>query len=121
MTLIYHIAPADQWAGAQAAGQVVADSLATEGFIHCSRQDQLLAVADRFFGGQQNLVVLAIDEASVAPWLVYEGAMGEDDPFAREVFPHLYAPLPLSAVISVAPLTAGADGRFVWPEELPYA
>ena len=119
MRIIYHITTEAGWEAARAAGEVVADSLATEGFIHCSRQGQLLFVADRFFAGQSRLVVLAIDEAGVASWLVNEGPAGVGDPFASDVFPHVYGPIPLSAVITAAPLSAGADGHFVFPNSLP--
>lgn len=119
MKLIYHITTPTAWSEAQAAGVVKAESLATEGFIHCSRQAQLLAVANRFFPGASGLLVLAIDEAGVASWLVNEGPAGLGDPFAHNVFPHVYGPMPTSAVVAVAPLAAGVEGRFVWPTELP--
>jgi uncharacterized protein (DUF952 family) len=117
--LIYHITTPAAWAEAQARGEVVAESLTTEGFIHCSHQGQLLAVANRFFCGTDDLLVLGIDEAGVASWLVNEGPAGVDDPFAHDVFPHLYGPIPVSAVVAATPLAAGGDGRFDWPMELP--
>jgi uncharacterized protein (DUF952 family) len=117
--LIYHITTPAAWDAAQRTGDVVAESLATEGFIHCSRQSQLLAVSNRFFPGVSGLLVLAIDEAGVAPRLVNEGPTGAGDPFAQDVFPHVYGPNPVAAVIAVAPLVADDDGRFVWPAELP--
>jgi uncharacterized protein (DUF952 family) len=117
--LIYHITTPAAWADAQIEGQVMAESLATESFIHCSRAEQLLAVANRFYAGVDGLLVLAIDESGVAPWLVNEGPVGTNDPFAQDVFPHLYGPIPLSAVIAAAPLQADVNGQFVWPMALP--
>jgi uncharacterized protein (DUF952 family) len=119
MKLIYHITTPEVWEKAQGVGEVVAESLATEGFIHCSRQAQLLAVANRFFPAVDGLLVLAINEEGVAPWLVNEGPAGGGDPFADNVFPHIYGPIPRAAVVAVVPLLAGVDGRFVWPAELP--
>jgi uncharacterized protein (DUF952 family) len=119
MKLIYHITTAPAWAKAQSKGEVTAESLASEGFIHCSREGQLLAVAERFFAGQSGLLVLAIDEEGVIPWLVNEGPAGEGDPFAKDVFPHVYAPIPVHAVVAVAGLEQGRDGRFSWPKDLP--
>jgi uncharacterized protein (DUF952 family) len=78
-----------------------------------------LAVANRFFLDTDNLLVLSIDEASVASWLVNEGPAGVGDAFAHDVFPHLYGPIPVSAVVAATPLVAGGDGRFDWPMELP--
>ena len=119
MKFIYHITTPAAWATAQKSGQIEAESLHREGFIHCSRQGQLLAVADRFFPGVRDLLVLGIDEDEVAPWLVNEGPTGVGDPFADNIFPHVYGPIPVSAVVAVAPLDVGVDGRFVWPADLP--
>jgi uncharacterized protein (DUF952 family) len=115
MKVIYHITTPAAWADAQAAGEVRAESLATEGFIHCSRRAQLLAVANRFFPGEGDLLVLAIDENAVAQWLVNEGPDGEGDPFSEQSFPHIYGPIPLAAVVATAPLSAGSDSSFEWP------
>ena len=49
-----------------------ADSLDTEGFIHCSKPDQVIAVANFIFHGQSNLVILEIDEAKVVSEIKYE-------------------------------------------------
>lgn len=117
--LIYHITQPTVWAEAQATGEVVAESLATEGFIHCSREAQLLAVANRFFAGADELLVLAIDDEQVAEWLVYEGPTGINDPFADDVFPHVYNPIPTKAIVAVAPIFVDERGRFRWSEELP--
>jgi uncharacterized protein (DUF952 family) len=117
--LIYHITTQSAWATAQATGQVETESLSSEGFIHCSRQGQLLAVADRFFPGASGLIVLGVNEEAVAPWLVNEGPAGPGEPFAQDVFPHVYGPIPISAVVAAAPLDAGVDGHFVWPVDLP--
>jgi uncharacterized protein (DUF952 family) len=121
MKLIYHITTEVAWAKAQTTGEVVAESLATEGFIHCSRQPQLLAVANRFFSAASELLVLGIDEESVQEWLVNEGPAGVGDAFAQDVFPHVYAPIPVAAVVAVAALTAGSGERFTWPPVLPKA
>ena len=121
MKLIYHISTPKAWAAAQASGEVVAESLASEGFIHCSRAAQLLAVADRFFPGASGLLVLAINEARLGPHLVNEGPAGENDPFGDKVFPHVYAPIPVAAVVATAPLTPGDGGNFSWPAGLPRA
>jgi uncharacterized protein (DUF952 family) len=119
MNLIYHITTPAIWAQAQNTGEVVADSLATEGFIHCSRAHQLLGVAQRYFPGARDLLVLAIDEGAVVKWLVNEGPAGVGDPLADNVYPHIYGPIPAAAVISAVAWDAAADGRFVWPVELP--
>lgn len=117
--LIYHITTPTVWTEAQKTGEVIADSLVTEGFIHCSRAGQLLGVAHRYFPGAGGLLVLAIDESDVASWLVNEGPAGVGDPADEKIFPHIYGPIPATAVVAAVALYAAADGRFVWPMELP--
>ena len=68
-----------------------ADSLASEGFIHFSRWDQLAATAERHYAGAPDLLVLVVEPGDL-PFRVENG------------FPHLYAELPLTAVAEVLPL-----------------
>ena len=53
---IYHITTAAAWDKAQVEGAYTADSLAIEGFIHCSTADQVAGVLDRYYKGQTGLV-----------------------------------------------------------------
>jgi uncharacterized protein (DUF952 family) len=68
-----------------------ADSLADEGFIHFSRWDQLAGTAARYHAGVSDLVVLVVDPAGL-------------DVRVEAGFPHLYEPLPVTAVTEVLPL-----------------
>ena len=55
MALIYHLARRREWEDAGASGPYRAASLAQEGFIHCSMdEDQMLAVANRLFAGMED-------------------------------------------------------------------
>ena len=108
MTSIFHIVSLDAWAAAQAAGEYRGDTLATEGFIHCSRADQVAVVANAYYTGQVHLALLRIDRALVTPEV-------RDEPSDGDVFPHIYGPLNLDAVVNVMPFVPGADGRFVGP------
>ena len=91
---IYHITTAAAWEKAQTAGAYTADSLATEGFIHCSTQDQVAGVLDRYYMGQNNLVKLTIEKSKVTSPLIFELATS-----INEVFPHIHGPINLSAVV----------------------
>ncbi|NTV63395.1 MAG: DUF952 domain-containing protein, partial [Oscillochloris sp.] len=91
------------------AGAYAADSLTSEGFIHCSTREQVLATAARFFAGRRDLLLLAIDPARLSAELRYE----EGDLGVR--FPHLYGPLELGAVIAAHPFAPGPDGAFHLP------
>lgn len=106
---IYHITSAEAWQNAQAAGVYTAESLSVEGFIHCSRLHQVAGSANRYFQAQKGLVVLKIDPGKLESRLVYEGSEGQD------LFPHIYGPLNLDAVVRVYPLGQGVDGRFTFP------
>ncbi len=91
---IVHLCPRMDWEAAQQAGAYRPTSLDTEGFIHCSRPEQIAGVAERFFQGQRDLVLLWIDPALVRAPIRWEATDGE-------LFPHIYGPLNLDAVIRV--------------------
>ncbi|MEN9350515.1 MAG: hypothetical protein RL372_1493 [Bacteroidota bacterium] len=95
-SFIYHITTAAAWANAQEVGEYVAESLAIEGFIHCSAEAQVAGVLERYYKGQTNLVKLTIDKSKVTHPLIYELAGS-----INEVFPHIHGPINLSAVVSV--------------------
>lgn len=101
-THILHITTPAAWAEAQAAGAYTADSLATDGFIHCSLPAQLAWVLDRHFAGQTNLLLLTIDPARLAAEVRYENLEG-----GMVLFPHVYGPIPCAAVTSATPLGRG--------------
>ncbi|MCF4126821.1 DUF952 domain-containing protein [Methylobacterium sp. SyP6R] len=111
MTLIYKICPAALWRDAEAAGRFdgAAVDLA-DGFIHFSTAAQAPETAAKHFAGQDNLLLIAIDAEALGEALRYEPSRG------GALFPHLYGPLPLSAVRHVAKLPAGPDGVHVFPD-----
>jgi uncharacterized protein (DUF952 family) len=110
--MIYHIAAHADWERAQAAGAYAADSLEAEGFIHCSTGGQVLGTAARFFAGRQRLLLLEIDPRLLTAELRYE----EGEPGV--LFPHLYGPLNLGAVVAAHPFAPGEDGSFRLPPGL---
>jgi len=93
---IYHITPMKEWREALEKGEYSADSLGTQGFIHLCAPDQVNAVQETWFHGQIDLVLLEIDPALLSAELRYEDSHGDG-----ELFPHLYGPLNLDAVIHV--------------------
>ena len=98
---------AQDWDTARAAGAYEADSLATEGFIHCSEADQYAWVANQRFLGRQDLVLLRIEESRLTAPLRRENLEG-----GERLFPHIYGALNLDAVVHVAPFVPAADGSF---------
>lgn len=105
--VIFHITTADAWDAARAAGAYTADSLATEGFIHCSEADQYVWVANQRFLGRQDLVLLHIEEPRLTAPVRRENLEG-----GERLFPHIYGALNLDAVVLVAPFRPAADGTF---------
>lgn len=106
MDPILHICSQEAWQAAQTAGAYRAESLQLEGFIHCSRPEQILATANRYFAGSSgNLLVLWIDPSKLMTKLRWEHSEGE-------VYPHLYGALNLEAVLGSAPLRPDDDGVF---------
>lgn len=108
--IILHIARREEWETAVTLGQYTADSLATEGFIHCSTVEQVLMPANALFRGQTNLLLLCIDPAQLTAPLVYE------DCYETGVqFPHIYGVLNVTAVQRVLDFPPQADGSFILP------
>jgi len=106
--VIFHITSAATWNTAQASGAYAADSLATEGFIHCSEASQYCWVANQRFRGRQDLVLLHIDETRLQAPLQRENLEG-----GERLFPHIYGALNLDAVVHVTPFMPAATGEFV--------
>ena len=106
-TVLLHITSEAAWTAAKVKGTYAADSLATEGFIHCSTPAQALWVANQRFRGRTDLVLLHIDPSQLDAKVVYENLEG-----GEQLFPHVYGPIPISAVIEVTPFLASPDGTF---------
>ena len=114
---ILHATTRAAWSAAQAQGQYFADSLAGQGFIHCSRPEQILRVANSFYAGQSGLVLLVIDPQRLTSELRWEP--GTD--LATELFPHVYGPINLEAVLQAIDFEPGPDGKFHYPESLEFS
>ncbi|UVD57195.1 DUF952 domain-containing protein [Rhizobium sp. Pop5] len=84
-----------------------------DGFIHLSTAAQVRQTAALHFAGQLGLVLIAVDGSGLGDKLIFEPSRGGD------LFPHLYAKLPLSAVLWEAPLPLDQDGAHVFPELQP--
>ena len=116
--MIYHLTSRQAWREAQQRGEYRAESLESEGFIHCSTQSQLLPVAEKFYKGQQGIVLLAIDTALLTSELRWEPPSGGTPPPGvpeGDLFPHIYGPINLDAVVRVYDLEAHPDGSYRLP------
>jgi len=120
MGIILHITGRGDWEEAVRQGCYRPASLAAEGFIHCSTVGQATATANSFFRGRRDLVLLCIDESRSPSPVKYEPPTGgiPHHPEAEPLFPHLYGPLHLEAVIRVVDFPAASDGTFQLPEQV---
>jgi uncharacterized protein (DUF952 family)/GNAT superfamily N-acetyltransferase len=98
--LLHLIEPA-AWRAALGVGAVRPPSLESAGFVHLSTPDQVHLPAERLYPGRRDLAVLVVDPARLTdPVRVEDGVPA--DPGGMQ-FPHLYGPLPVSAVVAVVP------------------
>jgi uncharacterized protein (DUF952 family) len=91
--LVYKICPRTAWQEAEQA-RVYRGSPddRRDGFIHLSTARQLAGTAAKYFSAQSDLVLVAVEARALGESLRYEPSRG------GELFPHLYADLPLRAV-----------------------
>ena len=108
---IYKIVPASLWQNAKDVGIFKGAAIdLTDGYIHFSTAPQARETAARHFAGQSDLLLVAVDGDALGEKLLFEPSRGGD------LFPHLYADLPLSAVLWEKPLPLGVDGAHQFPE-----
>lgn len=107
MSDVFHITTRPLWEAATASGEYRAETLEIEGFIHASDEGQVIATANRFYRGVDDLVVLRIDTDRLRSRLIREKGTDVD-----ELFPHIYGPIHVDAVVEVIPLVADAAGEF---------
>jgi uncharacterized protein (DUF952 family) len=114
MTSIFHITTRAEADKARLAGEYIPAAFRRDGFIHCSYARQLTRVADANFRGRSDLVLLEIDRARVECDVLDENLEGGSD-----LFPHIYGPLPMSAVRAIIDFPCRPDGTFALPADVP--
>jgi len=108
-SIVYKIVPAIVWSEAETSGLFSGSPTdARDGFIHFSTAAQVDETAARHFAGAGDLLLVAVGADALD--LHWEPSRGGD------LFPHLYGPLPLTAVRWIRPLPRGVDGRHVFPD-----
>lgn len=113
---LYHITQRMEWQAAQTQGVYRAPSLETQGFIHLSRAEQVAKVANAVYPGRTGLVVLEIDADRLTAEIRDEAADTTipAEHATGELFPHLYGPLNIEAVIRAIDFSPGSDGLFMF-------
>lgn len=109
--LIYKIASAAAFKQFQETGSFTGMPIdVADGFIHFSTAQQVGETLRLHFRGDSDLMLIAVRTADVSRDLVWEPSRG------GQLFPHLYAPIPLSAVAWAEPVSVGADGTYRLPD-----
>ncbi|WP_019616382.1 cupin domain-containing protein [Psychromonas ossibalaenae] len=105
-TCIFYIALESQLAGILQETSYSDPSLSAEGFIHFCSSSQVDAVVEAFYPNQQDLKLLVVDVSLLRSELLFEAPSGSlpDDFPKQQLFPHLYGPLNIDAVIDVVDL-----------------
>lgn len=110
--IVYKVVASGAWAEAESRGVYTGSpDDARDGFIHLSAAHQLQGTLGKHFRGQNNLLLVAFEAASLGPALKFEASRGGD------FFPHLYQPLPTALALWQRPLLTGDDGVAVVEED----
>ena len=111
MSTAYKVLTGEQWAAFVAAGVFAGAPIdLADGYVHLSTAEQLTETVDKHFAGQGGLWVAAIDLPLLGDAVKWEPSRG------GALFPHVYAALPMDAVLAAAPLERGDDGAVVLPQ-----
>ncbi|MET7668628.1 DUF952 domain-containing protein [Micromonospora luteifusca] len=99
--MIYKLLSSAEWDAALAAGAFAGTHVDHEsGFIHLSGADQVVETARRHFAGATGLTLLSVEEERLGDALRWEPSRG------GQLFPHVYGPLPVTAVVAAQALPA---------------
>ena len=116
--MILHIVKRSEWDEAVRRGIYAPPTVSAEGIVHCSTIAQTLQTANRFFRGQEGLVLLCIDERLLTAALKYQPPAITHGERPSELFPHIHGPLNLDAVTHVVDFPCEPDGSFRLPAHL---
>ncbi len=112
-TKIYKICSQPEWQAAEENGVYTGSEVdVADGYIHFSTADQAQETAQKYFKNQGNLVLVEVDLEQASLDIRWEPSRGGD------LFPHLYADLPISTASRVLDLPLDAEGVPVVPKEI---
>ena len=108
----YKIVDASEWRAAVAEGRYDGAPVdLADGYIHMSAEAQLAETARRHFAGCSDLLLLTVDLSKFGDALIWEPSRGGD------LFPHLYAPLPVAAVTASRAMSVTVDGEMAFEDD----
>ncbi|SEU35226.1 DUF952 domain-containing protein [Stigmatella erecta] len=111
-TEAFKLVDASEWAAALAQGVYTGSAVdRADGYIHMSTASQLAETARRHYAGRGQLLLLTVPIEGLGKALVWEPSRGGD------LFPHLYAPLAVSAVTAVRACAVSPEGTMRFEDE----
>jgi uncharacterized protein (DUF952 family) len=109
---IYKIFRADEWAQLRRDKETLGAPVdVADGYVHFSTAEQAAETAAKHFGGETDLMLLAVDTDRLGDALKWEPSRG------GALFPHLYRPLRLDDVSWAQPLPL-VEGQHQFPAGL---
>jgi len=93
--LIYHIVLPEIWESFTDKYEYEAESLTSEGFIHCSYRNQLDDVLQRYYKNAEKVLILSINPHLLASELIAEPSTN------GEIYPHIYGKINKSAIVNI--------------------
>lgn len=93
--LIYHIVLPESWVEFTDEYEYEAESLMSEGFIHCSYRNQLDDVLQRYYSNTERVLILSINPHLLTSELIAEPSTN------GEIYPHIYGKINKSAIVAV--------------------
>jgi len=103
--MIYHLCQRQEWMNSQKQGEFRDTSLVQDGFIHCSQYDQVTEVANRYYKGVPDMVVLCLEPGKLISEIRWEKV-------GSEYYPHIYGPINLEAVNKIIAIEPISDGTY---------
>ena len=92
---IYHIVLPGVWEEFKDKEFYYAESLETEGFIHCSFAEQLEAVLERYYKDADEVLILEIETDKLTSKLVNEPSTND------EIYPHIYGEINTDSIVKI--------------------
>ncbi len=93
--IIYHFVLPETWAKFEGKTSYEAESLAIEGFIHCSFENQIDTVLNRYFSATEKVIILRLESDFLTEKLVIEPSTN------GELYPHIYGKINREAIVNV--------------------
>ncbi len=110
---IYKIVDAKHWQKAQ--GEINLPPMPideADGYFHFSTHAQLAKTLELYFAGQKDVAILAVEVAPLAQKIKWEPSRGGD------LFPHIYAELPMSAIVRKDFVDVDPNGQCALPSSV---